>query len=602
LLRSSTAGASFAALGAGDELKQRAVAAVLFATGYDGGSPANSFAVIATQGSGFWRSSDGGLTFHPVSETKLTSNLIRAIARAPGGNESLVDPKTPQALAAGSLLVATADEGVFQSNDNGVNYANISTGLPAGALTPVQAIMIPSGAPATAIAAVPGQGLWRYNGTAWSQLASATAGSITGFVEGSGAIHAARSDGNSLRSTDNGLTWTAPDTVQTDLVKLDYNATSAPALSAGGEKAAIGPATASFTSANTAALWAVSASAGPRYSTDSGASWIASPGGGDYILPDGVIYSTVNTLGIDPVTGGRVVLVGTTTGLWRSDDGGTSWRNVSGPGSGLEATSLNFSALLSTATAYGTTDVLTGATGATTGGVYLSGDAGLHWTQVNAGFDPNNLSISSLVQTACSGCPVQYYSGSYGGGLYTRTIAVAAPPAFPGVNYACFGATGCTCGTGTLSGPEQGGQAFKLCGSNFQSGLVVEFDGVAASGCTQSGGTVITCTGTPPHAPGSAKIRVRNPDTRAGGLPGLYSYVSGTQRTSNFRVAKAGSNAALSWSCTGCTAANPARIYRSQNAAFTLNLESYNGGTGGSYSNSGALSASANPGYFWSVE
>src|SRR6185369_286412 len=108
-----------------------------------------------------------------------------------------------------------------------------------------------------------------------------------------------------------------------------------------------------------------------------------------------------------------VVMVGTTTGLWRSNDGGASWRNVSGAGSGLETTSLNFSALLSTPTAYGTTDVLAGANGTTTGGVYLSGDAGQHWTQLNAGYDPNNLSISSLIQTSCSGCPVQYYSGSY---------------------------------------------------------------------------------------------------------------------------------------------------------------------------------------------
>ena len=53
-------------------------------------------------------------------------------------------------------------------------------------------------------------------------------------------------------------------------------------------------------------------------------------------------------------------------------DGGASWRNVSGPGSGLESTSLNFSTLLSTPTAFGTTDVLAGANGSTTGNESIS--------------------------------------------------------------------------------------------------------------------------------------------------------------------------------------------------------------------------------------
>ena len=260
----------------------------------------------------------------------------------------------------------------------------------------------------------------------------------------------------------------------------------------------------------------------------------------------------------------------------------------------------DISALLTSPTAFGTTDILAGANGATNGGVYLSGDGGEHWLQINQGFDPNNLSISSLVKTSCSGCPVQYYSGSYGGGLYTRTITVTAPPAFPAALYACFGATGCSCITGGGSGAEQGGQSFKLCGSNFQNGAVVEFDGVPATGCTVVSGGVITCTATPPHAPGSARLRVRNPDTRTGYLPANYLYTAGTSRAVNFRLLKAGGNAQLSWNCAGCTAASPARIYRGQNALFTAYLEAYNGGIGGTYTNSGALTSAQS--YFWTVE
>jgi hypothetical protein len=261
---------------------------------------------------------------------------------------------------------------------------------------------------------------------------------------------------------------------------------------------------------------------------------------------------------------------------------------------------------VSTTTPSGGTDILVGATGSTTGGVYLSGDGGEHWTQVNAGFDPNNLSISSLIKTSCSGCPVQYYSGSYGGGMYTRTISVVAPPTFPAVNYSCYTGAACACATGAGSGPEQGGQAFTLCGTNFQAGAVVEFDGMAATGCTVTA-TAIGCTATPPHAPGLVSIRVRNPDTRIGYLPVQYSYTTGSPRASNLLVAKASGNANLSWNCAAasCTASAPARVYRSQNAAFSLYIENYNGGASsaggaGAYTNTGAVASAQS--YFWSVE
>src|SRR5207342_1099663 len=146
------------------------------------------------------------------------------------------------------------------------------------------------------------------------------------------------------------------------------------------------------------------------------------------------------------------------SGLHLTRDGGATWRSVSGPGSGLEATSRNFSATLTATTTFNTTDILVGITGSTTGGVYLSGDGGEHWTQINQGFDPNNLSISSLVATSCTGCPVQYYSGSYGGGLYTRTVTVVAPPSFAAIDGGgwCFGSTSCTCATTPGSGPAAG--------------------------------------------------------------------------------------------------------------------------------------------------
>jgi len=98
-------------------------------------------------------------------------------------------------------------------------------------------------------------------------------------------------------------------------------------------------------------------------------------------------------------------------------------------------------------------------------------------------------------------------------------------------------------------------------------------------------------------------VRVRNPDTRAKYLPPTaFQFSGGTSRTLNsLRISKSSGSAALAWSsCTGCTAAAPARVYRAQNAGFTAYLEQYNGGTGGAFTNGGAVTSAQN--YFWSVE
>ena len=68
----------------------------------------------------------------------------------------------------------------------------------------------------------------------------------------------------------------------------------------------------------------------------------------------------------------------------------------------------------------------------------------------------------------------------------------------------------------------------------------------------------------------------------------------------SLRAAKSGANANLTWSCAGCTAGNPGRLYRAQNSGFTVYLEQYDVGTASAYSNTGALGSAQS--YFWSVE
>ena len=264
---------------------------------------------------------------------------------------------------------------------------------------------------------------------------------------------------------------------------------------------------------------------------------MAAPGVAPNALPTTETYLTVLPLGTTPA--GRIVMVGGSHGLYRTADGGQNWYVVSDIGSGLEATSKYFSVLLSEPTSFGTTDVLVGVNGSTNGGVYLSGDKGLHWTQINQGFDPTSLNLSTLVKTSCSGCPVQYYSGTYGSGVYTRTIAVSNPPVITGW---CFGSTTCPCGTDAPSGGS--GQAFKICGANFMPQANIQFgwvglqplEGANASNCLITSST-ITCAptgssvcgggvgGGTPSGWGPVNVVVRNFDTRSGQMGTQYNYL-----------------------------------------------------------------------------
>jgi photosystem II stability/assembly factor-like uncharacterized protein len=591
IFRSSDSGASFAPLGAGDPLGIRLVSGIYLTPGFNGNNLANSVAIASTQGSGMWKSTDGGRSFNPVLGYETISPALNALARGPGGA-----PSTP-------ILAATGDQGVFRSTDDGATFSNISVGLPPDA--DARAITVPSAAPAAPVTAIGAQGLYRYNGSAWSSVSGAASGSFTSFLEfpqpvSGNYLYATRADGTSLRSGDNGATWSAQDAAQPNLVNIDFNSQSGPTLQQPANKSP------GAVAVNTAALWAVAQSGGARYSTNSGATWIAAVGSGDYALPAGASYTTVRALGINAVSGSREVMVGSTTSLYRTTDGGMNWRSVSGTGSGLEATSKNFSAFVTSTTQLGATDLLAGITGALTGGVYLSGDGGEHWTQVNQGFDPNSLDITTLIKTSCAGCPVQYYSGTYGSGVFTRTIPVVAPPA---ITSWCFGSTGCACGTAAMSGPEQGNVPFHLCGSNFQNPATIEFDGVAASGCAFASSSAYTCTGTPAHLPATVALRLRNPDTRAGYANQNYSYTSGAPRAITLtKISKTGvanRDALVAWSCGGGACAGlPVQLYRSQNVAFTLNLEHTPGTAGvtGTVTDPGTLAAGTNPSYFWKME
>ncbi len=554
--------------------------------------------VFVATGVGLYQSLDGGATWKQSTGTQAFAPDVSGVAL--------------DLNRAGVVYIGTQSGRVYYSQDDGNSADEVTANLLGGK---IQA-MVTTGSTTTRLVVGTPAGVYHrtdFTGNGYWTLAAT--GDFRAFTRDSASLYAARADGRSLRSDDGGVSWLLLAAALTDATAVSFNNQTTPTLTvSGGGAAAPAPRIAAGT---TASLWSASALSGSFYSVDGGANWLGAPGGNDYRLPTGAgNYNAVQALGLNAQSGGREVLVGHgAQGVFLSRDGGDTWRNVSGPGSGLEATSKNASTFLATTTAYATTDVLVGVNGQLNGGVYLSGDGGEHWTQVNQGFDPNNLSISSLVRTSCTGCPVQYYSGTYGNGVYTRTITVNKPP-FQDVAATWCAGGGCGCAGATATLSEAGGDSFKICGGNFQNGAVVEIDGVPAGGCTQSGGTLITCSGSPAHPAGpAARVVVRNPDTRARALPAnAFTYGAAAPRASNARAAKNGADVWLSWSCTGCTTGAPARIYRAQNPRFSLYLEPYNGGANGTltggctaasgnnscYNNGGAVSSAQS--YFWTVE
>jgi hypothetical protein len=555
---------------------------------------------VAT-GAGLYLSTNGGTTWTLSTGSNSFSDTITAATQDPNRE--------------GRIYVGSLDDGVFLSSDDGLTTSDITYNLPrvSGVPTAVRSMLAvddlsTAGTGDTALLVSTANGVYRMtvdaagvpSGT-WVFRISAT--TLQQLNDDGVYCYVANQGASSYRSLMSGgcNSWSA---ITANSNQIAYSGLTGPtALEAprsgkpgAGQRAATG---------TTASLWSANPAGGGYYSTTSGASWTAAPGTNDYLAPtlSGSSWTRTMPLGINAASGGREVLLGNDgldaiashKGLFLSRNGGDSWRRVSGTGSGLEATSQNVGALLTAATPFATTDVLVGMNGSTTGGVFLSGDGGEHWTQINQGFDPNSLNISTLVKTSCAGCPVQYYTGTYGSGVYTRTIPVNTPPT---ITAWCFTGTGCACGTATASGPE--GQAFRLCGANFLALPVVEFDGVPATGCAWVSASVITCTGTPVHWAGASVVRVRNSDTRTGYMPVAFTFNGGGGRANNLLVAKSGSDALLSYSCPGCITPMP-QVYRSQNNAFSLNVELYSGGAA-SYTNTGALAASSNPSYFWSVE
>lgn len=409
-------------------------------TGPDGGD-VRAFAVdrqaagtvyVGIGNGGLFRSADGGATWAPVGAGALGQSGIRAVAVAPSNGAV--------------IYVASERAGVFRSADRGASWSPASAGLPSsGSSAPVvNALAVDPADPLRVWAGLGGSTftgqprLYRSidGGASWEVTGPAELAdiSINALITGPGsppALLGATSRMGVWSSTDGGLTWEKEGDAGLDGLEV-YDVALDTSVSAGGSSVRAGA---------LALQWR---------------EWAATGGGGFKKEPLGP-WSFLNELptylrqikamelGTAPVptpsptsgspesaaraTTARVFAATTTSGVYRSDDSGTTWGAANG---GLPVRSITHLAQPDP----GSIDiVLAGTEG---GGVYRTTSGGASWTRTSAG-----LAAASVTALAVDpGSAATLYAGTQGGGVLKSTDGGAswAPAAVADLVYHDFDA------------------------------------------------------------------------------------------------------------------------------------------------------------------
>ena len=280
--------------------------------------------------------------------------------------------------------------------------------------------------------------------------------------------------------------------------------------------------------------------------------WYTRNGSGAGMLPDLDVQSVLE------LTGGTVLVGTTSTGLYRTEDGGTSiWEASNGGNCGIESTSMDVRDILES----GNGDVLCAVYGTgSDGGVFLSADFGRHWVSISDGFGSGEQTLSSII--ANDDNPPTYYAGTYTNGSYAATIEPLSAPTVTNVDI--------------TSGSSSGGTEVNITGTNFLCSCPT---GYSCGTCTQTtasfggvDGTVTNCSSnsitvkTPARPGGTVELVVRNPDTRSVAA-GTFTFNEAEGSSFEITVGRDGSNqVVVSW----VNAPNSsARVYRSTTADFS---------------------------------
>lgn len=350
--------------------------------------------VVHTLSRGFlMRSTDTGATWRRVVDGLSSRSSLSALAAAPGDSDV--------------VYAAAGDGGVFRSDDRGAAWSPVGT-LPDGA-EPAALAVGPGtdGAAAPVLVAAAEGGLLRSEdgGASWQQvLEPSTSLAGIAFDPGGDGVWAAAHDGALHSSDDSGRTWTSEEVPGTGhltsvlvvpgdgdpevlvgtgegrVVRVDGSA-SVEALGDGlPDEPVLGLAA---TGGDDPVLYASTADTGVHRSGDGGRTWTAAADGlttdGQRDEPEYADRPDFGPVAVAEVEGGPpVVLVGGFDGLFRSEDGATTWTEVET----IPATTVVGLALSPGFAEDGTLLVTTYLNGA-----HLSRDGGTTWEPSNRGLE-----------------------------------------------------------------------------------------------------------------------------------------------------------------------------------------------------------------------
>ena len=285
---------------------------------------ADTSAIFVGTESGVFRSTNAGLTWDVVNQG-LSACIVTALG-----------------VTRTSILAGTYGNGIFRSSDQGSTWIPVNNGLDSAFIESLQTY---GGLTVNSIASFGNTllagtlaGIFRSTdeGATWTDVNNDwTRQQIWSFAKSDSTIFAGGSVFLAFRSTDDGITWNCGET--------SFSSGAVMALTYENGK-----------------LFAAANEGGAFRSTDNGTSWtkVYSPGQSDYAYS--LTYAS------------PYILLGTgTQGLLRSSDDGESWQRC---GSGLPADCDIYDFAVTGS------DVFAG----TSGGVFLSTDFGLHWSNVSS--------------------------------------------------------------------------------------------------------------------------------------------------------------------------------------------------------------------------
>ncbi|HET9794968.1 MAG TPA: hypothetical protein VFS34_10935 [Thermoanaerobaculia bacterium] len=375
--------------------------------------------LVTTSGRGIFHSLDGGKTFSPINSglpslaisaitgdsgsTRYAGSGLAGVAKTidDGGHWSVSNTglfasevyAVAAAKSSPSIVYAATGSSVFKSSDAGVSWQNLtSIGVdqqvwPALAVDPTN--------PSIVYAATDEKGVVKSTngGSSWtvSNAGIPTTGIGALAIDPASAqtVYAGTDEGL-YKTVDGAAHWTLADTDLSNVHALAIDPANVQTLFAGPFQ-------------------------GIFRSTDAGAHWTNVSGSNGFLQT-----AQVQAIAIDPAAHSHVYLA-TSRGVWKSVDGGSSWTEIDGdipstfgqtnapaiaiePGSKIDVASVGI-------------QVGPG------NGVYRSNDGGTTWTALDAGLDDGNVAALAV----SSGSSPILYAGTIGGGVF-RSPAAAPPP------------------------------------------------------------------------------------------------------------------------------------------------------------------------------